>query len=124
MSSDNKSPSTSKQDGPTLAPKDTEPKVSKKVGRGLDSAEDKAENAVDKMKEKEREVKAKAKKFAEEHDMETMMKKGFVDFKNVFLYPLLTGVMTGVGFIAGKKMAEAYFYPQASTVVVTAPKTI
>lgn len=36
--------------------------------------------------------------------------RGLVDFKNVFLYPLCTGVMTGVGFIAGKRLGERYFY--------------
>ena len=35
---------------------------------------------------------------------------GLIDFKNVFLYPLCTGIMTGVGFIAGKRLGERYFY--------------
>lgn len=102
----------------------TEPKVSKSIGSAVNKVEEKADATVDAMKKKEKELKAKAQKFAEEHDGEEikrMAKKGFTDFKNVFLYPLLTGVMTGVGFIAGKKLAEAYFYPQP-TVVITAPK--
>ncbi len=36
--------------------------------------------------------------------------RGLCDFKNVFLYPLCTGIMTGVGFMAGKKIGERYFY--------------
>lgn len=38
--------------------------------------------------------------------------RGLIDFKNVFLFPLCTGIMTGVGFIAGKKLAEGWFYPK------------
>jgi hypothetical protein len=37
------------------------------------------------------------------------VKNGLKDVKNVVLYPLCTGVMTGVGFIAGKRLAERYF---------------
>ena len=36
--------------------------------------------------------------------------RGLIDIKNVFLFPLCSGIMTGVGFIAGKKLAEGYFY--------------
>ena len=36
--------------------------------------------------------------------------QGLIDFKNVFFYPLCTGIMTGVGFIAGKRLGERYFY--------------
>lgn len=35
---------------------------------------------------------------------------GLVDLKNVVFFPLVTGVMTGIGFIAGKRAAERYFY--------------
>jgi hypothetical protein len=38
------------------------------------------------------------------------LKRGMCDFKNVFLYPLCTGLMTGIGFVAGKRVAERYFY--------------
>lgn len=36
--------------------------------------------------------------------------RGMADFKNVFFFPLCTGIMTGVGFTVGKKLAESYFY--------------
>ncbi len=36
--------------------------------------------------------------------------RGLLDIKNVFLFPLCSGIMTGVGFVAGKKLAEGYFY--------------
>lgn len=35
---------------------------------------------------------------------------GVHDFRIVFLYPLCTGIMTGVGFILGKRIGEKYFY--------------
>lgn len=39
--------------------------------------------------------------------------RGLGDFKTVFVFPLCTGIMTGVGFMAGKKMGERYFYAAA-----------
>lgn len=36
--------------------------------------------------------------------------RGMSDFKNVFFYPLCSGIMTGVGYSVGKRVAEAYFY--------------
>lgn len=44
--------------------------------------------------------------------------RALADVKTVFLYPLLTGVFTGVGFVAGKRLAEAWLYPDG---VVAAP---
>lgn len=35
---------------------------------------------------------------------------GVTDFRNVFLYPLCTGIMTGIGFVVGKRLGESYFY--------------
>lgn len=46
------------------------------------------------------------------------LSRALVDVKTVFLYPLLTGIFTGVGFVAGKRLAEAWLYPDG---VVAAP---
>ncbi|GAB0494189.1 hypothetical protein MMPV_005479 [Pyropia vietnamensis] len=46
------------------------------------------------------------------------LSRALFDVKTVFLYPLLTGVFTGVGFVAGKRLAEAWLYPDG---VVAAP---
>lgn len=46
------------------------------------------------------------------------LSRALADVKTVFLYPLLTGVFTGVGFVAGKRLAEAWLYPDG---VVAAP---
>lgn len=35
---------------------------------------------------------------------------GMSDLKNVVLYPLCAGIMTGIGFAAGKRVGERYFY--------------
>jgi hypothetical protein len=35
---------------------------------------------------------------------------GLSDLKSVVLFPLVTGIMTGIGFVAGKRAAERYFY--------------
>ncbi|OSX79743.1 hypothetical protein BU14_0072s0101 [Porphyra umbilicalis] len=47
------------------------------------------------------------------------LSRALTDVKSVFLYPLLTGMFTGVGFVAGKRLAEAWFYPDGVTVAPT-----
>lgn len=39
-----------------------------------------------------------------------LLSTGATDFRVVFFYPLCTGIMTGVGFIMGKRLGEKYFY--------------
>lgn len=46
--------------------------------------------------------------------LKSLLKTGATDFRLVFFYPLCTGVMTGVGFILGKRLGERYFYPNTS----------
>lgn len=41
--------------------------------------------------------------------MKSMLISGAIDFRTVFLYPLCTGIMTGVGFVLGKRLGESYF---------------
>lgn len=38
------------------------------------------------------------------------LRSAALDTKNVVVYPLVTGVMTGIGFAAGKRVAERYLY--------------
>jgi len=47
------------------------------------------------------------------------LSRALTDVKSVFLYPLLTGMFTGVGFVAGKRLAEAWFYPDGVAVAPT-----
>lgn len=71
------------------------------IGATAPPAEDKAE------------VEAPEKKAAAAYDYEEIKEqiwRGLSDFKTVFIFPLCTGIMTGVGFMAGKKMGERYFY--------------
>lgn len=42
--------------------------------------------------------------------LKSLIQTGATDFRVVFLYPLCTGIMTGVGFILGKRLGEKYFY--------------
>lgn len=45
-----------------------------------------------------------------ELSLKRVLISGAYDFRNVFLYPLLTGIMTGLGFAVGKRVGEIYFY--------------
>lgn len=65
------------------------------------------------VKNQAHEAKEQAKAKLDEVDWDSMKSavcRGLNDLKNVVLYPLCTGIMTGVGFIAGKRLGERYFY--------------
>jgi len=42
-------------------------------------------------------------------------KRAFLEFKDVFLFPLISGIMFGVGTVAGKRIAEAWMSLSQST---------
>lgn len=46
----------------------------------------------------------------------SVLMAGVIDFTNVFFYPLCTGIMTGVGFIVGKRIGERMFGPTAKPI--------
>lgn len=76
-------------------------------------AKDRAYDAKEAAKDKAREAKETAKAKLDELDWDNVkdaLCRGLTDLKNVVLYPLCTGIMTGVGFIAGKRLGERYFY--------------
>lgn len=51
---------------------------------------------------------------SEPTSLKVILWKGAYDFRNVFLYPLCAGIMTGLGFAVGKRMGEIYFYGRSS----------
>lgn len=47
---------------------------------------------------------------------------GTQEFRQIFLYPMCSGIMTGVGFTVGKHFAEIYFFGKPDT-PATSPTT-